>query len=1361
MNGNIYIQPTIQLNTFHDFLEKKHGYDPYIKSLEELLEKDRVLVVGEPGFGKSRLLKEIIKTAPPSYECGFFDLKESEGDVIGYIEKCIADKNKANNIFNGDLIFYHSPKFTLKNTSDLIICLDALDEVKHDLFYKTVKSIQKLADEYKSVKLFISCRTHYIERDKAKFQNIDFAVAIVHHFSFNNTLSFIEHSCPALSTVQKENLRSKLWENKLINSASRNSIIFTPRYLEIFVELIQTEGVDEVLNYDRHQLFEKFIIKKLQKDEKPASNMGEGFRSKISYVKQILERLALVMEIQRVNSITKDEFTTFMLDADLNLDYQLALEMFYDRTVLKDNGDSLEFENTEFQEYLAAKAITRLSRSGQVIFDIGVEQKLNDIYPNWHDVISFLVEIKPELLLPIIKYAERTQKSNHFPLISYPNIEYFDKNIKEKAEIFNRIFDFFVGKAKFIRPHNLETSLARFYIHNEHKKLLIDSVEGDYSFDKYLLRANAAILLRALFRQHKTLHNIFTDEEITDWKNKLKSYVALPFMEGNWSVMHRYSVYALTEICTSFDEFEDVTSFYGKEDTFSNAVVSFCKEVAPSHPQSISLFFKNSGRFAASDIGFNKISTTEGFLNFFKILRNNYLLFKRNHVRKNYFDNVIESYEDLSSFHDSLNECWNDEVEIYVCDLLIYALNNRVTKSNFVKELTKTLKQKNNNAIFILLNKLNNNETRPDLFYSEGLLSSIIQKDQVSRVLEIIEQKYPQKNIGFWMLRNSNDPEIQNLTGMYFPKITETYRENTKKYENKRNQDLDIREFVRNQEAYKRMKLCLNKENHYHVIGDYARKPEIYEDKLTKLDKYKLKKLIERLFSYNPLDGQLIVGPTEQHQKATSRAISYPNWIGEYRFAIQLVQKLNIDITPYRQNILNYIPYHNIDTKQIFELIPDPTSEEIENLIQVYKSNREDNLLDDVHPLIQICKRYEVRSATDILKRIVKDEKSPTYMVLDSLDILMSWHKDKKYLNEIFAYYLVKKHYQVQVGVNKFLLKLQDESALAWLSDEIKKYKYTNKNRHSSGRFTIRPATSNPAKELAGNLYEVRDIKFKSKLLKLLIWSFELVNEDGKYYDYVRDSIWKPIEQYFINFTSEPDRFKENLRDIENTFKEVSDAKGYKWFENVLDNIRNKYLVELSEPSKIFDAIKKYNQLKAKKYLDISTSRELYVLVKEVIENDLKFWIVNEGANKTIVSIPSRKRERSIQDLIVPKIENYLLKKGLRNTDIQQLDFRIYKEAQTAGDDRIDLLITYGSIGSILLELKREQNGDLKPGKRDKYKDKIKAYMKSVYAEYCILLVFKDNPNFNKTKPFGVFIDENSQVYKDDLNIEVLGINCT
>jgi|GEM_PF-6455830 len=1360
LNKGVFIQPNISLEpSLHSFLEKKakNTRSSYIESPTEfLIEKSKTLIVAEPGFGKSRLLKELIKLASNDYECGFFDLKKSDSDIIAYIEKCISDTDKKDDILNEKLVYYHSPNFKLKNNAKTIICLDALDEVKHDLFSKTVKGIEKFIDKFSNVKLFISCRTHHVEREKADLKRFDFDVAEIYAFSSWKTVEYLKQVCPSLSNTDEKVLLSKLSGRNTLSYWGNNNVLSTPRYLEIFAKIIENEDIEKALQYDRYELFDKFIIEKLRKEEEESSKNGFGYIRKIYYVKQALERLALILEIQRANEISKDDFVTFMLDTNLNLDSQLLLEIFYDRTILKDNGDSVEFENTEFQEYLAAKAISRFSRSEQIVFDVAVEQKLDDIYENWFSVLSYLVEIEPDLLLPIIKYAIRIKNPNHFILIKYPNHKHFEDN--EKSEIFEQIFSFFVNEVRFFGSSGLDSILGRYFIKNSNYQLLLDSVKGGYNVNTYILRANAANLLQELFAGHK-YENIFSGNELSEWKIKLMDYSnpkKLPLLDKGGDAMHRYSIYALTQICQSVDELNDIKSMYGEYgSTMDSAIVGLYREIDANHEDSIDLFFQNIDSFSVSPAGFSKINSKKGFTNFFKILLNNNQKIKRNAFRKSYTDTFMEKMGSTDNFYSNLENNWSKRINDYVVESIVYSIGKHYNENYFIENLTEILNRKNDDATFQVLNKLFSNEKalRTCLWRGE-YFGTMLKEHQVSKFVDIIEDKFPGKNMAFSTLENSSNSKISELTKKYFPQAYEQRYGEIERAKKKQKYDIDLRREKREKQRYEKFKKCLSK-GHHHVVVDYLKDQDFFDKRFSDSKRLKFKNVVKNILKEcDPLESELT-------KKGTTTTFS--NY--SYGYVIQLIKKFEINIEPYRQKILYSLlyDYHTVN-EIIFEVIPNPTEEEINNLLEIYKSEREDDLLKSVYPLIKMCEKYTPQTANIILRGIIENKNSKTNEITYAIDVLNSLGVDIYYLKELYKVYV--EEYETEVGKKEdmhaeklkcivpILIRNGDGEALAWLIQNI----LTNKKLSSNGphRNGISHYESDGRDE-GKNLYEVRHIQLKNQMLVLLAKSCELINKDGLYYEYFANAVWSPITEYFINLKSERHLIKSHLQEIHDTLSPFIGTKSYKWFQGHFDKIRENYIKELSQPDKISDAIKKYNELKAKKYIDISTPMELYDIIKKVITRDLAYWITNEGANKVITKFDSQTRERAIQDYIAPKLQYYLMKEGLRDSDIS---VKIYKEAQTTGDDRIDLLITYGLVGSILLELKREENKDLTPKNRVEYINKVKQYMKAVYANYCILLVFKDNPDFHKRMKFEKFLKNNNEIYRNEPNIEVLGINC-
>ncbi len=1282
LNKGVYIQPKINLKpNLHSFLESRGGDS--LESLTKLLdsEKSKTLVVAEPGFGKSRLLKELIKLAGNDYECGFFDLKKSDSDILGYIQKCLASKSK------------------------IMICLDALDEVRHDLFYKTVERIEEiesLIKDHSNIKLFVSCRTHHVVREKARLSKLGFSIAEIQSFSFQDAVEYLKKVCPSR---EEGELRAKLSEKNKFGYWNRNNILSVPRYLEIFAEFIESEGLDKVLEYGRYELFEKFIFEKLRKEEVESKKNGFGYSRKIFYVKQSLERLALILEIQRTNEISKDDFVTFMLDTNLNLDSQLLLEIFYDRTILKDNGDSVEFENTEFQEYLAAKAISRFSRSEQIIFDVAVEQKLDDIYENWLDVLSYLVEIEPNLLLPIIRYAAQIKIPNHFVLLKYPNHTHVDK--LEKSEIFDIILNFYTQEVRYIiHDENWGEILGEYFVKDDNRRLLLDAIKGqneDYS-DR-ILRANVAFILRGLFYRYQQDKGIFSEKEIIDWKNKLQEYAHVPFNYGD--KMQFFSIYALAKIYQSIEELDSIKSLYGQNDAIDDAIITAYAEVNANHTDSIELFFRKMRRDSPYSEGFSSIDTQEGFVNFFKVMENNGGRSVTD-WQDTYTYKVISGMDNMTDFYLNLENNWNNEIGEYAIELTVYAIH-KWHYFNLIENLLEILNKGSGGALPQILDRLHSSDEKIFLRFLSNYkhTDSILKEHQAMKFIDTVESKFGEKVNAFIPLYCSSNPDVKALAKIHFSEQFEKSILANKSYI-QNNQEID-------DERYNKFIENLNKGHHDAVkLYIYPGNPYFFDNHKEFNDsvKQEFKQLIEKILKYNPVH-------SEEGYKSSD---SY-KWA--YGYSIELIEKFEINIESYRQEILYFLPYKQTGVNGreindiIFAIIPNPTEEEVNELLLMLRKH---NIAS--HLLIEISDRYNTEATDNILRSIVENKSS----IIDEI-----------------------------IHANEALVRKGDEEALEWLVKEI--LKNIRKRLSNYARKDTTPSYKSDIKDIYMNMKEVRNIefRFKSLMLGLLKESCKLINNNKFDSGYFRSVVCEPVSQYFINLKSRKYHIKENLQDINKTLSDFVGTKAYISFQPYLDKIRNHYIKELSQPDKISDAIKKYNELKAKKYIDITTPMELYDVVKKVIDRDLKHWIEQEGANKVIMKFTSTTRERAIQDYIIPKLKYCFMREGLRDSD---MTLRIYKEAQNTGDERIDLLITYGLVGAILLELKREKTFKLSAKNKIEYANKIKYnYMQPLYADYCILLIFGDVSN-RKTKTFKEYLTEHKAVYKDEPNIEVLGIDC-
>src|SRR4030042_2701477 len=389
-----YIQPRLKYYpTFEKLLESKSKYGDYDFSSDDKFTFNNIFaiessfVLSEPGYGKTRLLKEIVLRSQEQNKQGIFiDLKKVERDVKSYIKQKAAGAYEINDKLSETRLkttsFLKTKNFALQNKDATIVCLDALDEIKYEEFSKFVDWIKEFSAKYKDIHLFVSCRFHHFKKEQESFGGTNFNLIEIRRFTSEQTHEYLENSGLSKNDIKKV--------MAFFDTTYREPLIQVPRYLEMMIDIVRDRGIKYTRKLTKTEIFELFIYKKLEIEEKRINTQ------KKEIIKRVLEKLALLMEIYQANLLTKEELMTFFDDVKSNLNIsflqQVPLEIFYDRSLLKDNIDTIEFENTEFQEYLAAKEILRLGRAEQVIFDIAVDQELKEIFPSWFNTLGFAID---------------------------------------------------------------------------------------------------------------------------------------------------------------------------------------------------------------------------------------------------------------------------------------------------------------------------------------------------------------------------------------------------------------------------------------------------------------------------------------------------------------------------------------------------------------------------------------------------------------------------------------------------------------------------------------------------------------------------------------------------------------------------------------------------------------------------------------------------------------------------------------------------------------------------------------------------------------------------------------------------------
>ena len=373
---------------------------------------------------------------------------------------------------------------------------------------------------------------------------------------------------------------------------------------------------------------------------------------------------------------------------------------------------------------------------------------------------------------------------------------------------------------------------------------------------------------------------------------------------------------------------------------------------------------------------------------------------------------------------------------------------------------------------------------------------------------------------------------------------------------------------------------------------------------MTDNDKERFKTLIiNSIFDeFDPGEQTLTINKRE----GGSTSYTTHSFINIFGDCLRVADSLKIDISKYRQRIINYIPFaYSEHRKAIFSLVPDPTDREIKVLLQVWKNKRDDDLQRFMpDSLIKACEQYEIVEAVPVLKKFVDE---PGFLIQDrtsALRVIAVIQPDEKYFRGIFKKYKDKKKAcQLAEDANKYLIdKFSNKTAIEWRLGQIRQNTFSfiePKDAH-----TVSPQESELRdKNFASPILKLKHPKYKAQLLSLLKNSFFIYKKGDTYHAYAQ-YLWDIVEAYFYNLRETKSYI--HLKDLENYMQKHSSEKGMNWFKYKLHRLRVEYMRYIGKPQSIAECIKKYNKLKKTQYLNIASSVDLSELIKKVVNEDLR-----------------------------------------------------------------------------------------------------------------------------------------------------------
>lgn len=1303
------------------------------------------MVVAEPGYGKTRLLKEIISQAIGTDEAFFVDAKKiKQLSIEESLAKC--KRKELLNISEEEL----QKLTTFKNTNNdfsvtdnTIVCIDALDEVAVSDLYELLEKIEEFMQNNQKIKIFLSCRTHHLKKVSYNFESLGFKFITLRRFNGNQIENFLVHALEKridLDSLYKKSKISNLFD-----------FISIPRYLYYFSELLKEGSVNEVVTLSRAKMFEHFIYRKLNKELQKDTP-----QSQIDLLKRVLEKLALIMKIDGVSEITKDELMTVFDKMDSNFS-QIAfrddlIQKLYDRSLIKDNVDTVEFENQEFLDYLSAKELARFEKVEQVFFDVAIEPHILELYTSWFYVLPFVFELKPSMIELFLNFLQQNNKkvfsTEYFKALLNIEPENISKDLK--SQIFIMVFDYYTNHTKWFDANSgyISRQLSRYYDEDKYEKIK-NSIDGRKSKGTALtvLRTNAVRLIALLIEDNR-----LDKPTITYWQNKVSEWLKLDVKEYRY--LHRNILQEFAKISNVGFEWIRRRRFI-----FENGIqvqaeyARACYEVSPNDKFSIDVYLdthkywyenKEDTNLSRSDKEYNyilRLTTVEMMIYALKKVWNDESYHHR--FCKN-LDRGILKDEKINEFKENLLNICDDEFVKFLKNIIIKSMDDngyhRMSCNGIYTVFIEVIAEKDKSYIKELVDILEHNyRTKKRHFYHSFL--DYISINLVSKYFDgFIEDidKIEDENIHFNILGQiyyrlpSESPFREKITSKY-PDLIQQQKVSNFDMENR---DRVCKEWVEKIEPepkkFSSDLFCFYNENH---------------ETLKICDKYdeKLKQMIDIAKEVLKNNNPLVVGKVEKNKGsgATIWEVSY------YKSCIEFVHKLNVELDQdTRDNVFRYVPFDiNMDYETTLAVAKEPSSKAISDIVDVYAGKREDDL-----------GTYHVRQFVEIYNTMKLSPFEPVLLEMLNNDGIAEY--DRIYIAQSLPSNILTADI---IGKNR---KTLDKSSDLW-----KEYLVLLMARHQDSD-SINEAcewTKQRAEEMVNNdrfhdpmsktansiSISMTHTEYSIERDKEMLLLSSVLSEKGQ--DSGSNFLKKVVENHLKFLIENNNNAHDIILDIENFLDAHKDKKDLHWFEYTLQDLKQVYLKKIDK-SNIAKAIKEYNKLENENYLPITSSFELREVLKNILDVDIRRWIEDEGAYNHIQELAKKDKNTNAEDFIQKSIKSQielaLVKRGFRGTD-----YNIIREEQLLDDKRLDFTVSYGFVGSVMVELKLSHNTEAKTTTQDgkNYPNKLETYLNGAHCAYGLFVIFNVKDNSDKFKKQIVGLNK---LYEDMENISVIGLNC-
>lgn len=423
--------------------------------LNELDHHPLIVLLGDAGMGKSDELKWICH-----------DLKDSEHYHPIYRQLNTYNASKA---YLDDI-----PHINQEVEGKIVLVLDGLDETDIQL---AKAAIEKFCNKHPQAKIIVSCRSNAYADTLSDFEAY-----------FLDKLGYLEiHGYVNQKLGDASETFFEYWNKKY--AWNQNQLIDIPFFLVRICEFVQENNnrPPESLG----EMFEYLIDKCLDLRLKNISRFGTGnYESLRLSCKKYLEKLAFVMECRGNNIISEAEFTALIPNTD---EQEILLAQ---SSLIEPQGADWRFTHNNFQEYLAAKALSRAKSFKAIKIVLAAKPDFQRLKWTWVNALSFLLGLwdnngkyKKQLLEWLIK-------DDLDPLIKICSFERDKVSPDCRERIFKHVFEYCKKEDFVIGSHHYNyRDLGELWKSPEAIRYLTEELN---TAETQTVKGNALILLKVM-----------------------------------------------------------------------------------------------------------------------------------------------------------------------------------------------------------------------------------------------------------------------------------------------------------------------------------------------------------------------------------------------------------------------------------------------------------------------------------------------------------------------------------------------------------------------------------------------------------------------------------------------------------------------------------------------------------------------------------------------------------------------------------------------------------------------------------------------------------------------------------------------